>query len=152
MDDAQWYANDEDERQFNLPGFLIGQMFGPGGGQQYGPPGNHPGHHPGGGYPGYGGGPGHGGPGPQNPSDQNNPPSAPPPPFTPEQPIQTFAIDSGAIRNCRFRFTYIWMRREAFWFYPTFIGRNSIAGFRWHRHRWVYYGVDLNQIQSFQCF
>jgi hypothetical protein len=32
------------------------------------------------------------------------------------------------------------------------VGRNSIAGYRWRRNRWVYFGIDLNQIQSFQCF
>lgn len=129
---------DEEYRQFNLPGYLIGQIFNPGGGY-YPDLGNN--------YPDYGGYPG-GGNGPQPAA----PPSAPPPPFTPEQPLQTYAIDSGAIQRCRFHFTYVWMRRESFWFYPTFIGRNSISGFRWFHHRWVYFGVDLNQIEAFQCF
>ncbi|MDY0407024.1 hypothetical protein P5G51_018255 [Virgibacillus sp. 179-BFC.A HS] len=99
----------------------------------------------------------HGGGFPGDPTHQGpshgGPPNSPPPSFEPQQPpMQTFAVDSGAIRMCRFRFTYIWLHRESFWFYPTFVGRNSIAGFRWHRNRWVYFGIDLNRIVSFQCF
>ena len=137
----------DEERQFNLPGYLINQMFGPGGQQQGGQyPGYHPGHQfpgsPGGQQPGFPGG-----------GQTGGAPTTPPPPFTPtQQKFQTFAIDPGAIRGCLFRFTYVWLRRDAFWFFPTYIGRNSIAGFRWRRNRWAYYGVDLDQIQSFQCF
>lgn len=84
---------------------------------------------------------------------QAGPPTSPPPSFTPEQPqFQTFAVDPGAIRGCLFRFTYVWLRNRSFWFFPTFVGRNSVAGFRWSRFRWVYYGIDLNRIESFQCF
>src|SRR5690625_7932440 len=68
-----------------------------------------------------------------------NQPMAPPPPFTPEkQQIQTFAIDPGAIQACLYRFTYIWLRRGGFWFFPVFVGRRSISGYRWQRFRWVY--------------
>lgn len=87
------------------------------------------------------------------PGQQAGPPTTPPPAFTPQMnQFQTFAIDPGAIRNCLFRFTYIWLRRDAFWFYPVFLGRNSIAGFRWRWNRWVYFGIDLDRIESFQCF
>ncbi|SFB06711.1 hypothetical protein SAMN04488072_106167 [Lentibacillus halodurans] len=87
-------------------------------------------------------------------------PTSPPPSFIPQQPqtqqaqeeIGVFAVDPGAIQGCLFRFTYIWLRWESFWFFPVFIGRRSIAGFRWQRNRWVYYGVDLDNIQSFQCY
>ncbi len=90
--------------------------------------------------PPYGGGP------------QNISPPGPPPSFTPEQGVQTFAIDSGAIQGCLYRFTYIWLRREAFWFFPTFVGRRSVSGFRWNGRTWSYFGIDLRHIQSFQCF
>ncbi|WP_425453870.1 hypothetical protein [Oceanobacillus arenosus] len=142
----------------------------PGGGFP-GQPGGGPGF-PGGGFPGQpSGGPGFpsggfpGGPGGQFPGQPDGPggfpggqqsggaPTTPPPNFTPQQSqFQTFAVDPGAIRGCLFRFTYIWLRRDAFWFYPTFVGRTSIAGFRWNGFRWVFFGIDLNQIQSFQCF
>src|SRR5699024_9840269 len=79
-------------------------------------------------------------------------PPGPPPSFTPSQGVQTFAVDSGAIQGCLFRFTYVWLRRDAFWFFPTFVGRRSVSGFRWNGRRWSYYGIDLRHIQSFQCF
>lgn len=88
-----------------------------------------------------------GGGGPQNIS-----PPGPPPSFTPQQGVQTFAIDPGAIQGCLFRFTYIWLRRDAFWFFPTFVGRRSVSGFRWNGRRWSFFGIDLRHIQSFQCF
>lgn len=99
---------------------------------------------PGGGFPPYGGGGGGG--------DQYGPPSGPPPSYTPQQGFSAYAVDPGAIRRCRFRFTYIWLNNgRSFWFYPTFVGRDSIAGYRWRNRRWVYYGTDLRRISSFQC-
>lgn len=160
--------SNNDERQFNLPGYLFGQFFGsgqdntgpsPGGGVFPGWPGVFPG---GGAFPGTpggfpGGGPFPGGPGPGSypggGGQQAGPPTSPPPNFIPEQSqFQTLAVDPGGIRGCLFRFTYIWLRRGGFWFYPTFVGRTSVAGYRWSGFRWVYFGIDLNQIQSFQCF
>lgn len=143
-----------DERLFGLHG--LGSLFGSGSqpgppvtfpGQPFvpgfpmgGPPSSPPGGHVG--FPGVGG------------NQEAGAPTSPPPAFTPEQPaFQTFAVDPGAIRGCLFRFTYMWLNNnEAFWFYPTFLGRNSVAGFRWVGFRWVYFGIDLNRIQSFQCF
>ena|SRR5690625_1857698 len=119
------------------------------------------------GMPGSGGPPGSFGPfpgetvgpgfGPNQPgqgsSASSGPPTTPPPNFVPEQQqVQTFAIDPGAIRRCLFRFTYVWLNRDGFWFYPVFVGRRSVSGYRWHRFRWVYVGISLNQIQSFQCY
>ncbi|WP_342670185.1 hypothetical protein [Bacillus marinisedimentorum] len=101
-------------------------------------------------YPGGGGQPGAGAP-----------PTTPPPSFTPQltqaQTLGTeagvFAVDPGSIRRCLYRFTYIWLDNyRSFWFYPTFLGRRSIAGYRWNGFRWVYFGTDLRRIRSFQCF
>ena len=122
----------------------------PGGPSHGGPfPGFPSGPSGGGNFPGSPGGPNQ----PANPGQSAQPPSSPPPNFTPQQAqIQPFAVDAGAIRGCLFRFTYIWLRREAFWFFPVFVGRHSISGFRWIGLRWVYFGIDLRRIQSFQCF
>ncbi|WP_062104350.1 hypothetical protein [Bacillus niameyensis] len=147
-----YYHPYHDSRQLsNLPGYLLNQLLGPGG--QPGGPGQ------GGFFPGQPSGPGQGGFFPGQSGGQAGPgqsagaPMTPPPNFVPQKAeFQTFAIDSGAIRRCLFRFTYIWLRRDSFWFYPTFLGRNSIAGFRWNGFRWVYFGIDLNRIESFQCF
>jgi hypothetical protein len=86
------------------------------------------------------------------------PPSAPPS-FTPQQAktqqfgVTPFAVDQGAIEPCLFRFVYIWPTRgRAFWAWLVFVGRRSVSGFRWDRGGWRYFGMDLRQISSFQCF
>jgi hypothetical protein len=130
-----------DERQFLPPPFGGGQQSGfpPfGGGQQ--------------GFPPFGGGeqqfPPFGGGGGQ----QAGAPSTPPPSYTPQESPQLYAVDPGAIRGCLYRFTYVWLNSgNSFWFYPTYVGRTSIAGYRWRGFRWVYYGTDLNRIRSFRC-
>ncbi len=86
-------------------------------------------------------------------------PSGPPPSYIPQ--LQTrarggaelYAVDPGAIRGCLYRFTYVWLRNgRSFWFFPTYVGRESIAGYRWNGYRWNYYGTDLRRITSFQCY
>lgn len=119
---------------------------------------------PGGGFPGFPGGPGipggpsvPGGPGFPGGSPGGAPggvqaPTAPPPQFVPQQ-VSTFAVDPGGIRRCLFRNTYIWLNNgEQFWFFPVFVGRNSVAGFRWFGFFWGYFGIDLRRISSFTCF
>jgi len=87
----------------------------------------------------------------------DRPPSGPPPSSTPAEPLsaaggaQTF-VDSGSIRMCRFKFAYIWPRRgSSFWMWVTYIGRRSIAGWRWDGRRWFRFGMDLRDIRSFRC-
>ena len=97
--------------------------------------------------------PGMGGP---SQGSQSGPPSSPPPSFVPaqtqQQQVGTFAVDPGSIRGCLFRYTYVWLNnRQQFWYYPTFVGRTSISGWRWTGFNWVFFGVDLRQIQSFTC-
>lgn len=108
---------------------------------------------PGGQFPGF---PGQfpGFPGQPGGGQQGGQPMSPPPSFTPQQPTATlFAVDPGAISGCRFRNTYVWLNNgEAFWFFPTYIGRRSVAGFRWFRYFWAYFGIDTNRIRSFTCF
>ncbi|MFB1051891.1 hypothetical protein [Paraliobacillus sp. JSM ZJ581] len=110
--------------------------------------------------PSFGGG-GQGGPSspppfpPPGQGSQSGPPMGPPPEFTPSQTqkAQTFAVDPGSIQGCLYRYTYIWLRGfQQFWFYPTYVGRRSVSGYRWNGFRWVYFGIDLRQIQSFTCF
>ncbi|WP_316572172.1 hypothetical protein [Neobacillus sp. YIM B06451] len=155
------YQEVEDDRQFpQFPGGGPGGQF-PGGGQTGGqfPGGGLGGQFPGGGFPGGGqtggqfpgGGPGGGFPG----GGHDGPPSGPPPFATPQEAYgaTSFAVDPGAIRRCRYRFTYIWLNNgRSFWFYPTYIGRTSIAGWRYRRNGWTYYGTDLRRIRSFRCF
>ena len=108
----------------------------------------------------------------RNQRQQSGPPTTPPPTFIPNEaqatqiggPMQqsfgaggpggpqAFAVDPGAIFPCVFRFTYIWPNRgNGFWAFPVFVGRNSIAGWRFNGRRWVYFGMDLRRIRSFYC-
>ena len=160
--------------RFNIPGLFPGGIPGisPGQGSPGRPPGG-PGGFPGTpGFPGIPGLPGiPGGPGfperppgggqtprpPSRPPGQSpqGAPTSPPPSFIPQQRQEAgvFAVDPGAIRNCMFRNTYIWLNNgRGFWIYPTYVGRNSVSGFRWNGFRWTYYGTDLGRITSFQCF
>lgn len=123
-----------------------------------------------GGFPGQGGGGqqqggGPGGFGPPQGGGQPGlqQPSGPPPSFTPQAPatlqaqggqgISIQAVDPGAIYGCQYRWTYIWLRGgEQFWFFPVFVGRRSISGFRWSGWGWYYYGVDLRRIVEFRCY
>lgn len=90
--------------------------------------------------------------------DQAGPPPGPPPSEIPPAQLQSqpgvYAVDPGGIRGCLYRYTYIRLNNgRSFWFYPTFVGRNSIAGYRWRprQYRWIYFGIDLDHIRSFSC-
>ncbi|SHJ76719.1 hypothetical protein [Paramaledivibacter caminithermalis] len=86
-------------------------------------------------------------------SDRPSSPPGRPPSFTPQQSPTVMAVDPGSIRRCRFRFTYLWLKnRREFWAYLTFVGRRSVAGYRWIGFRWVYFGTDLKNIESFICY
>ncbi|MEW8954897.1 hypothetical protein [Clostridium sp.] len=87
-------------------------------------------------------------------------PQSPPPPFTPtktQSGVKSMgpgakAIDTGSIRPCLYRYTYIWQSNgRGYWAYLTYVGPKSIAGWRWMGWRWVYFGLDLNRIDSFYC-
>ncbi|MBM7570488.1 collagen-like protein [Aquibacillus albus] len=111
------------------------------------------------GMPGSPGGPGMPGmPGMPGGPGQAGPPTSPPPSFVPQAgqaqgQAHLFAVDPGAIQGCLYRYTYVWLERgESFWFYPTYVGRRSVAGYRWIGFTWIYFGIDLDRIESFQCF
>lgn len=101
-------------------------------------------------------------------SRANRRPPSNPPNFTPtkgqgkkmslsEGPLSsggpsTKAVESGAIFPCMNRFVYIWPNNgPGFWAYVTFVGRRSIAGWRFRRGRFQYFGMDLRQIDEFFC-
>lgn len=115
----------------------------PQGGPPSGPPGGPPPKPPQGGQP-------------PRPPQGGGPPTAPPPSFIPQFPNVGFAgIEAGAMRRCLYKNTYIWLRNgRSFWLYPTYVGRNTVAGYRWrpNQKRWAYYGTDEDEIQSFQCY
>lgn len=87
--------------------------------------------------------------------NQDGPPTSPPPSFVPQlnQGPSLKAVDPGAIAGCRYKYTYVWLNSgQSFWFYPTYVGRRSVSGYRWTGFNWVYFGIDTNRISSFQCY
>ncbi|PPA69966.1 hypothetical protein C4B60_15355 [Jeotgalibacillus proteolyticus] len=154
---------------FPLPGGSGGQPGGPGGFPGSGGPGfPGGGGQPGGpGFPGGGGGPGFpggggqpGGPGFPGGGGNISAPTGPPPAQIPPKPLsaggpQAFLVNPNVIRPCLFRFTYVWLRNGAqFWFYPIVLGRNSVGGFYWNNwsRRWTYIGLDTASIEVVSCF
>lgn len=64
----------------------------------------------------------------------------------------TKAVNDGSIRPCLCRYTYIWeIDGDSYWAFITDVGYYSISGCRWTGNEWVYFGVDLRQIDSFVC-
>lgn len=139
--------NDNNQRQPQPPqGTQFGGFFG----LPFFPPGMMPG------QPSFGPPPGP--PPPPGGGVSGGSPPGPPPPFTPsvataQQTVGTFAVDPGAIRPCVFRYVYIWLENgRQFWAWPIFVGRNSLAGWRWNGFTWVYFGIDLSTILAFVCY
>lgn len=136
----QFLMNRQSPTQFNQPGRPpYGPPQGPPMGPSYGPPQGPPSGQPGG---------------------HKNTPPGPPPQVTPMKEQAQFKagpgvmmVEPGTLRPCLFRYVYIWPRRgRGFWAWLTFIGRRSVSGFRWNGFRWVYFGMDLRQIESFTCY
>lgn len=79
-------------------------------------------------------------------------PMGPPPNVVPQM-APSWQQGSRGIRRCLYRYTYIWLNNgNSFWFYPTFVGGGSVAGFRWRGNRWEYRVMSLERIRSFQCY
>ena len=93
-----------------------------------------------------------GGPGfPPGGPGQFQPPRSAPPTFAPQAPARE--VDPRHIRRCLFRFTFIWLRNgNSFWFYPVFVTRDTVVGFRWRRRGWEYFVLNLRRIVFFQCY
>ncbi|MGG0285050.1 transporter [Peribacillus butanolivorans] len=99
---------------------------------------------------------GGGGQPPPRPPQGGGPPYKAPPLFIPQFPGGMIkAIDAGSMKGCLYQNTYVWLiNGRSFWFYPTYVGYNSVAGYRWRpsQQRWAYYGTDASEIRSFQCY
>lgn len=162
------YKDEIYEKYNQTNDLILQQLFPPPPGRRPGPPGPPP---P---PPGQRPGP----PGPPPPGQRPGPPGPPPPPgamqpltappnFTPEMPSQfggpqergqfiggePTLFHQGGIRRCLHRFAYMWLiGGDNFWFYPTFVGRNHVEGFRWRRNRWVFERINIRRILFFRCF
>ena len=106
------------------------------------------------------------GPGPRPPQPGPGPrppqPLSPPPDFVPALPQNTRGpeafrlggqVGGNRLWTCLNRNTYIWLfNGDNFWFYPTFVGRNHVEGFRWRWNGWSYERINLWMIFFFICF
>ncbi len=82
---------------------------------------------------------------------QPQPPRSAPPTFSPR--IPSSQTGPRGLRNCLFRNTFIWLNNgNSFWFFPTFVGRQAVLGFRWRGFAWTFERINLNRIWAFQCF
>lgn len=67
--------------------------------------------------------------------------------------IQTAAVSSNSIRFCIYKYTYIWQRNgRSYWIFLLNVDKRSISGFRWTGRYWIYFGIDLRQIDAFTCY
>ena len=67
--------------------------------------------------------------------------------------IQTTAVSSNSIRFCLYKYTYIWQRNgRSYWTFLLNVDRRSVSGFRWTGRQWVYFGIDLRQVDAFVCY
>ena len=98
------------------------------------------------------GGPGLPPSGPGLPSgEQFAAPRSAPPAFEPITPAR--AVNPRDIRRCINRFTFIWLRNgNSFWFFPVFVSRDFVLGFRWGRRGWEFTEINLRRIMFFQCY
>lgn len=132
--------------------------FGPGNGPPGGFPGFGPGYGPPSGSPGFGQGygPPSGPPGfGQGYGFQGGPPGPPPltVPVKQQAQIGVNAVDSGSLRFCIYKYVYIWLENgRSFWAWLNFVGPMSISGWRWNGRRWIYFGMDTRNIDSFVCY
>lgn len=71
------------------------------------------------------------------------------PPFTPPfgRPDQFQRF-----RRCMYHISFVTLNNGSrFWFYPTDIRRQRLAGFRWRRNRWEPYSIDTFRIVRINC-
>jgi len=79
-------------------------------------------------------------------------PSFSPPHYTPPRPGIRREVDGYAMQSCLYTPTYFWLENgQQFWFYPTFMGRRSVAGYRWVYSEWLYTGFGFDMIENFTC-
>ncbi|QEK11878.1 hypothetical protein FQB35_05565 [Crassaminicella thermophila] len=98
-----------------------------------------------------------------NVNNSYGPPDYPPPPFIPSiskakaegrtKVPGTGMICQYAIRNCKFKYTYIWLNNGLqFWTKPILINKNFIYCWIWNNLCWIYQKLAITDIHSFMCY
>lgn len=91
---------------------------------------------------------------PQQSAGQGAAPTTQPPSYIPQKPPQAYAIDAPSMFGCIYKWTYVWLSNgNQMWFFPTFIGPTSVAGYVWPPGSPLpsYFGIDAKQIDAFNC-
>ncbi len=93
------------------------------------------------------------------PPPGTSPPIGPPPGITPKKLYSALKVDPAGIAPCRLQFAYVWIKDikgstgpKEFWTYIVYVGLSSVAGFRWTGSQWLFWGADLNNIDTFTCY
>lgn len=103
---------------------------------------------------------------PNVPGGNTSQPPGPPPKYIPnkgESGVNSFksspgspelkSVSPNSISFCLYNYIYIWeMNGREYWAYLLSVDRRTAAGLRWFRGKWVYFGVDLKNIDSFICY
>lgn len=91
-------------------------------------------------------------------TQRSGPPTSPPPQYKPQKSQAAtgtgyaFMVDPVVVQYCLNNYTYVWLKDGSeFWYYPFTLGQNSIGGYLWDGTRWIYYGLDLNKIDTVSC-
>ncbi|MCL2168764.1 MAG: hypothetical protein FWB74_01905 [Defluviitaleaceae bacterium] len=57
-----------------------------------------------------------------------------------------------AIQSCLYKNTYLWLNNhQQFWFFPTFIGKSSICGYKRINDDWQFMGFGIEMIEKLYC-
>jgi len=79
-------------------------------------------------------------------------PRTAPPNYIPNPATAHHPSSHVEIERCLYGHSYLWLQNnQQFWFFPTFVGESSIAGYRWINRDWVYKGFGLDMIEGFYC-
>lgn len=76
----------------------------------------------------------------------NNPPS-----IIPEKKEEQVQLET--IEPCICRYIFLWLKNGvSFWAWLTCVDCKHAFGYKWDNNVWIYFMVNLNQIDSFQCY
>ncbi|MDR0958226.1 MAG: hypothetical protein LBM16_03340 [Clostridiales bacterium] len=75
-----------------------------------------------------------------------------PPIYAPSEQNSHAFIGANSMRSCLGNYAYVWLKSgESFWLYVTYIGRQSIYGYKWTYFGWAYSAVNVFMIRRFFC-
>ena len=80
---------------------------------------------------------------------QGGAPRKSPPNYIPVHSSKFKNVGYDLLSSNIFSNVFLWLNNgQSFWFFPTFVGRRIISGFRWHVDRWFFISLSINSIDS----